>query len=44
MYSKAFIIIIIIIIIIINLCFPKLETAVYWRADKNLGCMDHKPL
>ena len=27
----------------VALCFGLLETAVYWRADKNLGCMDHNP-
>ena len=25
----------------VDLCFTLLETAVYLRADKNLGCMDH---
>ena len=27
----------------ISLCFTLLETAVYWRADKILGFMDHNP-
>ena len=26
------------------ICFKILETAVDWRVDKNLGCMDHNPL